>query len=337
MGIRVKNGGLLTTVQDAGRFGYQRFGMGTAGTMDDRSRALANLLVGNAEDEAVLEVTVLGPTLEFTEDAVLAVTGGDLSPKIDGEILPMYRAMTVKKGSILSFGTLKSGCRAYIAFAGGLEIPVVMGSRSANLKAGLGGVKGRKLEAGDEIAFRAMAEPRNLKWRRVKPDVFSGDYMLRVVPGPQEDRFTAAGLETFFHSTYTVTSDFDRMGCRLTGARVEHTGDANIISDGISRGAIQIPDSGEPIIMLSDRQTTGGYTKIGSVITADLPLIAQCKAGDKVHFTAVGIEEAQDAIIAEKKEFSRLKQFFDTENRDENSYSVYLDGQVLEAKIEWMA
>ncbi len=198
MGIMFLKGGLMTTVQDAGRRGYQRFGLGVSGAVDVHAYVYANILVGNTHNEAVLEVTLLGPTIEFTSPAVIAVTGGDLGPLLNGAPLPMYRAMQVSKGDILSFGAPKSGCRAYISFAGGLAITPIMGSRSTYIKADLGGYEGRKLEKGDEIAFRKPGTcPPNLPWRVMEPEVFSGSYTVRVLMGPQDERFPRAGIETF--------------------------------------------------------------------------------------------------------------------------------------------
>lgn len=312
MGIIFLNGGLLTTVQDAGRRGYQRYGLGVSGAVDVQSYIYSNILVGNKNNEAVLEVTLIGPKIEFTSACVIAITGGDLSPAIDGFPCPMYRAVRVEKGSVLSFGTPKSGCRSYISFAGGLAITPIMGSRSTYIKANLGGYEGRKLGTGDEIAFRKpFARPENIENRVIDKPEWNGTYTVRVLLGPQDDRFTKAGLETFLNSEYSVTNEFDRMGYRLTGPKIEHTTDGNIITDGITFGAIQIPDGGEPIIMLSDRQTTGGYTKIASIINVDMPKIAQCKAGDKIRFAVTDIETAQDEFIAQKEEYKALREKFD--------------------------
>ena len=312
MGIMILDGGLLTTIQDGGRRGYQRYGMGVSGAVDVHSYVYANILVGNTHNEAVLEVTLMGPVIEFTSDSVIAVTGGDLSPMLGDLPLPMYQAVRVTKGSILSFGKLKSGCRAYIAFAGGLAITPIMGSRSTYIKAGLGGYEGRQLLAGDEIAFRRPAScPPNVESRKMKPVVFDGTYTVRVLFGPQDDMFTKKGIHRFLHSAYTVTSECDRMGYRLTGPKIEHKRDSNIITDGISFGSIQVPDSQEPIIMLSDRHTTGGYAKIASVINVDMPMIAQSKPGDTIRFEKTDIRTAQDEYIDFLKKCNEMTADFD--------------------------
>ena len=337
MGLLFQNGGLLTTVQDAGRRGYQRYGMGVSGAVDVQSYIYSNILVGNKYNEAVLEVTLLGPTMEFTSPAVIAVTGGDLSPLLDGVPCPMYRAVAVKKGTVMSFGSPKTGCRAYIAFAGGLAITPIMGSRSTYIKANLGGYEGRKLQRGDEIAFRKpFIEVKNLSRRVIKAPQFTGECAVRVLMGPQEERFTDEGIHTFLSEKYTVTSEFDRMGYRLTGPKITHVTNGNIITDGITFGAIQVPDGGEPIIMLSDRQTTGGYAKIGSIINVDMPQIAQCKAGDTVRFVKTDIQTAQDAFIAQKDEYIRLRERFDSDLPESrfSRYTVKNGGEEYAVTVE---
>lgn len=335
MGIMFLNGGFLTTVQDAGRRGYQRYGLGVSGAVDVRSYVYANILVGNNFNEAVLEATILGPTIEFTSDSVISVTGGNLSPSINGKPFDMYRAICVKKGDVLAFGEQKTGCRAYIAFAGGLAITPIMGSRSTYIKAHLGGYEGRKLQKGDEIAFRKpFARPKNIEKRFIEPEQFGGEYTVRVLMGPQEENFTNEGIETFLGNAYSVTNKFDRMGYRLTGPKITHVTDGNIITDGITFGAIQVPDGGEPIIMLSDRQTTGGYAKIASVINVDMPYIAQCKAGDKVRFVKTDIETAQNDFCEQKEKYESLKAYFDADEVNKKQYEVIINGTSYSVTVE---
>ena len=309
MGIKVVNPGVLTTVQDLGRVGFQEFGVPVSGAMDPRALKVANILVGNDEGAAGLECTMMGPVLTFTESNIIAITGADLSPTIDGQPIPTYSAQLVQAGSTLRFGMPKSGCRAYIAFAGGLDVPEVMGSRSTYMKAKIGGVKGRKLEKEDEIGFTAPKTAlKNLGNRGFAPEFKPrSEYIVRVILGPQDDMFTDAGIKTFLSETYTVTPEFDRMGCRLEGAVIEHKNGGDIISDGIPFGAIQVPGAGKPIIMLADRQTPGGYTKIATVISADFRILAQLKAGDKVRFEKVSVAAAQDALLTERKALRALK------------------------------
>ena len=309
MGIRILKGGMLTTVQDLGRTGYQRQGFGVAGVMDVRSFKIANLLLDNPENEAVLEFTLIGPTLEFTATSLIAITGGDFQPTINGEPAPMYTAIYMKKGDILKFGSARTGSRGYVAFSGYLGIPVVMGSRCTNLKSRLGGFKGRKLEAGDYINFRIKRQylPFFLS-RTLDLDEFDQEEAtLRVVMGPEEDRFSKKGIETFLNNEYVVTSDFDRMGCRLDGPFIASKETSDIISDGIAFGSIQVPSHGKPIILLADRQTTGGYAKIATVASVDIPKLVQRKTDHKIRFQAISVEEAQRLYLEEIRELDKMR------------------------------
>ncbi len=312
-GITILNPGLLTTVQDGGRIGYQAFGVSASGVMDPRAMNIANILVGNDDNEAVLECTMMGPQIRFDVSNVIAVTGGDLGASVDGQPIPTYRAVKVQAGQTLRFTGLRGGCRAFIAFAGGLDIPLVMGSRSTYMKAKIGGLEGRKLQKDDVIGFRDPKETiHNFDIRGFTPEfVPRKEYTLRVILGPQDDMFTEEGVKTFLTETYTVTPEFDRMGCRLDGPVIQHKESGDIISDGIAFGAVQVPSAGKPIIMLADRQTTGGYTKIANVITADFRLLAQMKAGDKVRFEKTSIAAAQEALLAQRATMRILHYTFD--------------------------
>ena len=309
MGIRILKGGMLTTVQDLGRTGYQSQGFSVAGVMDVRAFKIANLLLDNPENEAVLEFTLIGPTLEFTSATIIAITGGDFQPKINGDPAPMYTAIYVNKGDILKFASARTGSRGYIALSSYLDIPVVMGSRCTNMKSKIGGFKGRKLEAGDYIGFRIKRRylPFFLS-RKLEPDDYDQDEAtVRVIMGPQDAVFSRQGIETFLSNEYTVTSDFDRMGCRLEGAFIAPKETSDIISDGIAFGSIQVPSHGKPIILLSDRQTTGGYAKIATVISVDIPKIVQRKTDHKVHFQAITVEEAQKLYLEEVSELDAMR------------------------------
>lgn len=309
MGIRILKGGMLTTVQDLGRTGYQSQGFSVAGVMDVRSFKIANLLLDNPENEAVLEFTLIGPTLEFTSATIIAITGGDFTPTINGEPAPMYTAIYMNKGDVLKFGSARTGSRGYIAFSSYLDIPVVMGSRCTNMKSRIGGFKGRKLQAGDYIGFRIKRRylPFFLS-RKLEPDNFDQDQTkVRVVMGPQDSKFSKQGIETFLTSEYTVTSDFDRMGCRLEGAFIAPKESSDIISDGIAFGSIQVPSHGKPIILLADRQTTGGYAKIATVASVDIPKVVQRKTDHKIHFEPITVQEAQNLYLEEQKELDRMR------------------------------
>lgn len=310
MGIRVIKGGMLTTIQDMGRTGYQSQGFSVAGVMDVRSFQIANLLLDNPENEAVIEFTLIGPTLEFTSDTIIAITGGDFGPTINGEPAPMYTAIYMHKGDILKFGSAKTGARGYVAFSSYLKIPVVMGSRCTNLKSRIGGFKGRKLQDGDYILFRIKRRylPFFLS-RHLKPEDFSQEETtLRVVMGTQDYMFSKQGIETFLSNEYVVTSEFDRMGCRLEGPYIAPKTTSDMISDGIAFGSIQVPSHGKPIILLADRQTTGGYAKIATVISADIPKLVQRKTDHKIRFVPVTVEEAQEIYAEEIKKMDALRQ-----------------------------
>ena len=219
MSITILNPGMLTSVQDLGRIGYQQFGVSVSGVMDPRSASIANILVGNDEGEAVLECTMMDPHIRFDAPNIIAITGGDLGATLDGQSVDTYRAIPVDAGQTLRFTMLRTGCRAFVAFAGGLDIPVVMGSRSTNMKAKIGGYHGRKLQKDDVIGFRApKTDLKNLGIRHTSPEFMPrAEYKLRVVLGPQDDAFTELGITTFLNSVYTLTPEFDRMGCRLDG------------------------------------------------------------------------------------------------------------------------
>lgn len=293
--IKINKPGLLTTVQDLGRYGYQQFGVSVSGAMDHVSARIANILVGNDENEGLLEVTMLGPEIEFMDPIVIAITGGDLLPLLNGQIIKMNKSILVNNGDILSFNGIKSGCRSYIAFAGGIEVSELMGSKSTFTRGSIGGFQGRALKQGDILTIAEPSKPLNsLIGKEVKKSLYeySSKIELRVIMGPQDDAFTEKGIETFFNSEYKVTNQCDRMGYRLEGEKVEHKDGGDIISDGIAMGAVQVPSHGNPVIMMADRQTTGGYTKIGNVINVDLPKIAQAKPGDTIIFKKVELEEA---------------------------------------------
>ena len=318
MGFRVIKGGMLTTIQDFGRSGYQSQGFSVGGAMDVRSFKLANLLLDNPENEAALEITLIGPVLEFTADTIIAITGGDFSPKLNDEPCPMYTAVYVKKGDVLAFGSARTGTRCYVAFSGYLAVPVVMGSRCTSLKSGIGGFKGRRLEAGDYVGERIKRRylPFFLSRKLKAPDYDSDDGVLRVVMGPQDGAFSRQGIETFLNSEYTVTGDFDRMGCRLDGPIIAPKKTSDIISDGIALGAIQVPSAGKPIILLSDRQTTGGYAKIATVISVDSPRLVQKKTDQKIRFKAVTVQEAQALFLQEISELEHMRKEIHTPCRE---------------------
>ncbi|BAK43495.1 biotin-dependent carboxyltransferase family protein [Eggerthella sp. YY7918] len=314
MGLVVKKPGVITTVQDNGRFGYQGSGFSTNGVMDHRALHLANLLVENDPDAPVLEFALAGPTLRFTTNTFVAITGGDFAPTLDGNPVPRYAAFMVRRGSILRFKASRTGCYGYLAIAGGsVDVPEVMGSRSTNLKCEFGGWRGHPLTPGDYLPFttKSLDFLPNLGSHRVEvDDAFYGfdrdEITVRVIPGPQEDLFTEAGIETFYSQPFSTTTKCDRMGYRLDGPEIETKHGSDIISDGIAFGAVQVPSHGRPIIMLADRQTTGGYAKIGTVATVDIPKLVQRPPGSVVRFEPITVQEAQTLLRAEARQFEML-------------------------------
>lgn len=309
--MEVISKGMLTTVQDAGRTGWQQYGVPVCGAMDGLSMELANLLVGNAPDAAVLEITGLGPTLKFEENTCFAICGADFGGRLEGNPMQVGKAYYAPAGSTLALGAAKTGFRACIAFAGGIDLPPVMGSRATYLKGKFGGFCGRALEKGDKLPLGPCPWLFDLDKRELDPawhKELLSRRPIRVVLGPQDSAFSARGIETFLNTEYTVTPESDRMGFRLDAdALIEYAPgrDGNIISDGIAMGAIQIP-SGKPIVMMADRQTTGGYAKIANIIACDLPRFAQKKAGDKVRFAAVTPAEARQALLRRRRALEDL-------------------------------
>lgn len=306
--LEVIQPGPLTTVQDLGRYGYQQYGVPVSGAMDNYALRVANLLVGNNEGEACLEITLLGLQLRVLEDTVVTITGADLSPMLNKSPLPMWEAVMVGRGDTISFPWPKRGCRSYLAVAGGIDVPKVMGSCSTHVKSRMGGLEGRPLRAGDYLK-RGQAQP-TISGRRLPPQYipeYQNQSELRVILGPQDDYFTEEGIHTFLHSEYTISIKADRMGYRLEGPRIEHKAGADIISDGIPLGAVQVPGDRLPIVLLADRQTTGGYTKIATVITVDVLKLAQAKPGDKVRFLQITEEEAHRSLKEYEQTIYTLK------------------------------
>jgi len=307
--LEVLEPGLLTTVQDCGRWGYQQYGMVVSGPMDPFALQAANVLVGNDRDEAGLEITMGRASFGFHRDCLIAIAGADLGATVDGEPVPMWCGFTVKKGQILRFQGPVCGVRAYLAVAGGIDVPVVMGSKSTYLRGRIGGLGGRALQKGDALAVGTAAgnlpkEGRRCLSRRHLPR-YVRNPTVRVVLGPDHEAFTQEGVRILLHHRFTVTTQADRMGYRLQGPRITHRRGADILSDATVMGTVQVPADGQPIILMADRQTTGGYARIATVISADLPLVAQTLPGGAISFHAVSVEEAQ-RLAAEREQLLRL-------------------------------
>ena len=327
--LEVLEPGLLTTVQDMGRYGYQRYGVPVSGAMDVFALRAANALVGNDAGVAGLEITAMGPRLRFLADTWIAVTGADLSPTLDGRPLLLWRTAEVSQGSTLDFGTPQDGLRAYLGVAGGIDVPLVMGSRSTYLKGDFGGFQGRALRPGDVLSTPSPGEDRELVKRRLPKGTLTPTYghehKVRVVLGPQDSAFTAEATSTFLGSTYTVSMDSDRMGSRLDGPTVEHASGPDIVSDGAPLGAVQVPGDGSPIVLLADRGVTGGYAKIATVVTADISALAQAMPGDTLRFKAVSVQEAEAAYRTQEETLEAL-----SDSLVRSGITVAVDGQVTE-------
>ena len=308
MKIKVIAPGVLTTVQDGGRFGHQAAGIPEAGAMDRASLRLANALVGNPEDAAVLELTVFGGTFEFDGEGIIALTGADMRPFLNGNRMAMNTAVQVKTGDRLELGSAAQGIRTYLAVSGGIDVPVVLGSRSTDLKSRLGGLDGRKLRAGDVLESgsrpQAAAELAEVQGSPCEPVLQrlaqstdpEGVTRIRFLFGPQDAMFAEDAKKTFTDSIYTLSAACDRMGYRLEGAAVPSLNGTDILSEGICFGSIQVPANGQPIVMMADHQTTGGYAKIGTVLSEDLPLLAQLGPGERIHFVPVTLEELGESL-----------------------------------------
>jgi antagonist of KipI len=297
--------GIHTAIQDLGRAGFMKYGTPASGAADRFSARVANWLAGNPASAALLEVTLFRLELVALNDLVAAVAGGDLSPVVEGNPFPMGQAIAIQKGERVLFRARKQGLRAYLAVRGGFSGPVFLGSRSTFVR----GLMGAPLQAGDILEIEEPEEKsiplKKLSQEMIPPS--SAQNPLRVILGPQEDRFTPGGIETFLSSDYKVTHQSDRMGYRLAGPKVEHLKGADIISEPIARGAIQVPGDGLPIILLWDAQVSGGYTKVANIISADLDQLAQVMPGEALRFKAVTLEEAHQKQREENERLDRIR------------------------------
>ncbi|WP_163100043.1 biotin-dependent carboxyltransferase family protein [Peribacillus alkalitolerans] len=311
MEVMVHKPGLLTTVQDIGRYGYQREGIIVSGAMDLLSMRLANLLVGNDEKEAVLEVTLVGPSLQFLVDSVIAISGGNLSPSINDNPVSINKPTFVKKGELLNFGKVVDGCRCYIAFKGGIQVDEVLGSKSTCLPARFGGMHGRALVKGDLLPIEEVHHktPKKFNWMlsyRYFQTIFTSG-PIRFIRGKQYDLFDVESRIKFQTTPFKFTKDSNRMGFRLHGSELQLTKKQEMITEGVTFGSIQVPPNGQPIILMADRQTTGGYPKIAQVISRDLPRLAQLKPGDSFFFTEISLKEAHQLAFEQENEIRSLQ------------------------------
>lgn len=307
--ITVIRPGLMALIQDTGRFGAQGSGIPVSGCMDQRALAEANSLLGNPPGEAVIEMLYQGAAFRFDCHTVVALTGADMNARLNDRSVPAYTALPIRPGDTLILGAARSGRYGYLGVAGGFALPPVLGSLSTYVKCGIGGFQGRALRSGDVLPLRCETWQLPCAERKpIMPRAFAQDITVRIVPGPQEDLFSADALRTLFSASYRVTDQSDRMGFRLDGPPLSAPDGTDIISDGTALGSIQVPGSGKPIILLADRQTTGGYAKIGTVITPDLPKLVQCMPGAVIRFTPVSARRAQALYRKEQKQRRLLGQ-----------------------------
>ena len=324
MTLKIITGGLQTAVQDLGRVGHQGKGVPVGGAMDRVALRLGNLLVGNDEGAASLEAQLIGPAVRFDSDALIALTGGDLEATIDGNGVPLWHPIWVESGTTLRFGRPISGCRTYVAVAGGIDVPCVFGSRSTYLRAKFGGLEGRALKSGDTLHF-GVKSPQSARivtslrsaGRRVSVarwaiaagirPLYGDDVMARMIPGAHADALTDAAQESLTSATFRVSSSSDRMGYRLEGGELALREPLELISEGVTFGTMQLPAGGAPIILMADAQTTGGYPRIAEVASVDLPLVAQLKPGDRVRFRFVSLDEAQAAYLDREREIAQAR------------------------------
>ena len=321
--LRVIAPGMLTTVQDRGRWGWQSRGVPVAGPMDPYSHRLANTLVGNHRDSATLEVTIVGPEVEFEDARIAAVTGAEFEVAVDGRPAPLNSSFAVSAGSVLRFGHRARGARAYLGVAGGIASPRVLDSRATHLPSQMGGIDGRPLRAGDvvplgqrgRVSFPAASAGQNAPGsflsspQRMRPVPFLPDAQatVRILPGPQADRFAPDALDVLQSAPYVLDAASNRMGFRLHGPHLRHAGEAEMLSDATPLGVLQVPSAGEPILLMADRPATGGYPSLATVISADIRLAGQLAPGNAIVFVVASMREAMAALIAQEQTLMALE------------------------------
>lgn len=321
MSIEIVQQGFLATIQDLGRYGSQKYGVIVGGAMDTLAVRIANMLVGNEETEATIEVTMYGTELKFNQSQLVAITGGDLEPLINGKDVPMWRPIYIEKGQVLTFKSPRRGFRAYIAFAGGIDVPEVMGSRSTYIRGKIGGYMGRELQKGDLLTSKKVSSRNEDFIKQMKQlnsfcswsvhystfYTFHKAQTIRILKGAEYDRFDEASQQALLNNSYMVTVHADRMGYQLEGVKLALSETFELLSEGVTYGTIQVPSNGQPIILMADRQTTGGYPKIGQVVSVDLPRLAQLQPGSEINFEVVTICEAENLLMQQETDLHELK------------------------------
>ncbi|AWC32933.1 biotin-dependent carboxyltransferase family protein [Bacillus cytotoxicus] len=324
MNVEVLHAGMFTTVQDIGRYHYQQYGVPVGGAMDRMALRIANILVGNKENEAGLEITMMGPKLLIKKTTLLATGGADIGAVLNGEPIPLWRPIVAKEGSMLCFRRGEFGCRTYVAFAGGIDVACSMGSKSTYVRASIGGIEGRALKKGDQLQIgipssvatcmieKLLDEKRiYTQWgvcRHILPK-YSRYPVIRIITDFEWNEFSKESQASFFTKEYKVSHYADRMGYRLKGEHLKRIEDYEVLSSAVTFGTVQVPPGGQPIILMADRQTTGGYPRIGNVISVDLPILAQLKPSDYVTFVQTSMEEAAALYIEQERNVRLLQKF----------------------------
>ena len=319
MKIDILRAGFLTSVQDLGRTGSRQFGVSLGGALDQHALRVANLLVGNNESAAGLEVTLGGLRLRFSDARLIAWCGGDFDARFGSTSMPAGHAALIREGEELTMDRAKTGCRAWIAISGGIDVPLVLGSHSTDLRANFGGLNGRALHDADEVPLGINSERARILMDKLRAEKIARwkpthdwssparrEPILRFVRGSNSDRFDDATIQRFTDETFTVSPDSDRMGARFEGPELKRNDDVDLVSEAVAPGTIQVPPGGKPILLLGDCQTIGGYPKIAHVITVDLPIAAQLRPGDQVRFREVSLAGAHQ-LLAERDR--NLEQF----------------------------
>jgi len=308
----------LDTMQDLGRYGYGSLGINCGGAMDRYAAQLANMMVGNAVQEAVLEMHFPGPQLLFEQNALICISGADFSPSLNDQPLPLCQPLLIRKNTILHFPRLQWGARCYIAIHGGFSVDEWLNSYSTNLKAAAGGYAGRKLEKGDELIskestiyfpalMKAGKDVHALPWRTATNSVYQFPHEILFVRGHELDALTPAAKDEFMQSNFTIHPFSDRMGYRLKGPLLHFETPTELVSTGVSFGTIQLLPDGEMIILMADHQTTGGYPRLGHVMAAHLPKLAQLRPSDCIQFKEISIAKAEEAFFAQQRDLSILQ------------------------------
>lgn len=327
MSVTIIKPGFQTTVQDRGRYQYQKMGISVGGAMDLFALRAANALLGNEEDDPVLELTLQGAVIQFKQDTWISICGADLQPEMEGVSVPMWRPVAVKAGKTLYFHRAIMGCHAYLAVSNGFQVKRVMGSASTNLSTGIGGYHGRRLQKGDELYFDRMKPSARRQWDALQcknnfdfpfavASYLISPYLLpqyrdeptiRFIPGHEMEWFTSASHKALLETAYQVLPQSNRMGYRLKGAPLIREQSQEMLSEAVTAGTVQVPPDGQPIVLMADRQTTGGYPRIAQIAQVDLPVLAQVPPGKRIRFAMITFDEAEKLLLQQERSLCLLR------------------------------